>query len=226
MIARAAAFALAALIAQTITPPKRITGEPDKGGPGMISKTTATADAQTFARAVAEAGHPAGFIMPMGERQVLLPPDSGEMLTLEEAIAAFTARGTYRASRRNGVNVFRHARTPEDIALALDAPRQMYAIKQPFSSALFGTVLRTLALRRVGGSPGKEPGAGPECPVDSIVAIPAARASIADTLNAMVAQTRGVAWLVRFGSNADNMRLQVGYVCGNGVWSALSVPGW
>ena len=45
-------------------------------------------------------------------------------------------------------------------------------------------------------------------------------------LNAMVARTKGVAWLVRFGSPGDNMRLQVGYVCGNGVWSALSVPGW
>lgn len=233
MITRAAAFAAAAPLALTaalaqvtITPPKRLVTAPERRGPGLISKTRATADAQTFAHALAEAGHPSGFIMPMSERQRLLPPDSGEMLTLGEAVAAFTARGRYRASTQNGVIVVRHVRTPEDIAGVLDAPRRMAPIRQPFSAALFDSVLRSLARRRVRGVPGREPGPGPDCPVDSTVEIPGRLASITGTLNAMVARTKGVAWLVRFGGDNDTSRLQVGYVCGNGVWSALSVPGW
>lgn len=225
MIPRAAGFVLVAPVALTLA----LAEAPDafsQSPAGLISKSAATADAQTFARALAEAGHPAGFVMPMSERQIVVGADSGEKLTLDEAVAAFTASGRYRAARSNGVTVLRHARTPADIAAAIDTPYQMYAIKQTFSSAMFGTVLRTLARRRVGGTVGKEPGAGPECPVESSVMIPAGRRSMAGILNAMVARTRGVAWLVRFGSPGDNMRLQIGYICGNGVWSALSVPGW
>ena len=227
MIARAATLVAAAWLAsQVLTPPKRVAPGSDVVVPGLISRAMAEADAHSFARALAEAGHAAGFITPMSERQVHVPPDPGNPLNINEAIAVFTARGAYRSSKQGSVFVFRHTRAPADIIAALETPRLYAAGKVPFSSALFGTVLPSLALRRVGGLPGREPGAGPECPVDRIVSLRAGRATTIETLNSMVAQTKGVGWLVRFGGPNDNQRLQIGYVCANGVWSALSVPGW
>lgn len=220
------AAAAAAEQAVTITPPRRVTEAPSKAGPGLISKTSASADAQSFARALAEAGHPAGFVMPIAERQLQVPFDSGERLTLDEAVAVFTARGTYRVTRGPGALVFRHAKTPPDVAGALDTPRPHYAIKGTFSLALYDVVLRGLARRPMGTISRPEPGAGPECQVEKPVTVPAGRATSIEMMNALVTRTTGVAWLVRFGQPSDRLRLQVGYVCGNGVWSALSVPGW
>lgn len=218
--------AAAAQQAVTITPPKRVTGAPSKTGPGVISRAMASADAQSFARALAEAGHPAGFVMPIAERQLHLPADSGEMLTLDEAIGVFTARGSYRVTRGGGALVFRHVQTPPEVAGALDTPRPHYAIKGTFSLALYDVVLRGLARRPMGTVSRPEPGAGPDCQVEQPVAVPAGRATSIELMNALVTRTRGVAWLVRFGQPSDQLRLQIGYVCGNGVWSALSVPGW
>jgi hypothetical protein len=222
----AAPLAVSLLAAQVMTPPRRVTEAPERHGEGLVPRATASADAQSFARALAQAGHAAGFIMPIAERQGLVPPDSGEMLTLDEAVDLFIARGRYRASRQGGAVILRHVNTPDDVARALEAEYRMPALKQPFSAILFGTVLRSLARRPVGGTVGREPGAGPGCPVEETVAIPAARASLIDTLTSMVTRTKGIAWMVRFGPPGDNLRLQVGYVCGTGAWSALSVPGW
>lgn len=227
MIARAASCVAAALlVSQVLTPPKRVAPGTDVHVPGLIPRATAEADAQSFARALAEAGHTAGFISPSSERQVTVPPDSGSMLNIDEAVAAFTARGTYRVDRRGGAFVFRHVKAPADITAALDAPLIWPVGKQRFSEALFSTVLRSLARRRVGGAIGSEPGASPECPVENTIALTAGRASTVDTLNRLAAQTKGVGWLVRFGPAGDPQRFQIGYVCGNGVWSALSIPGW
>jgi hypothetical protein len=229
MIGRAVtAFGTALLLSQVLTPPKRIDPKPGpvKTGPGMVSAVMAGADAQSFARALAEAGHTAGFITPSYERQNPLPPDPGHMLTLDEAIAAFTSKGTYRVTRDGERLVFRHVKAPADITAALEAPLIWPAGKQTFSAALFSTVLRSLARTRVGGAIGKEPGASAECPVEQTVTLAPGRASTIATLNHLVAQTKGVGWLVRFGAANERQRLQIGYVCGNGVWSALSVPGW
>jgi hypothetical protein len=59
-----------------------------------------------------------------------------------------------------------------------------------------------------------------------MVTVAAGRSTTLATLNSIVAQLKGVAWLMRFGAPGERQRLQIGYVCGNGVWSALSVPGW
>lgn len=226
MLLRTAAIASVLVVSQTMAPPRRVKPGPVTVIPGGVSRVMTTADAQSFARALAEAGHAAGFIMPKSERQGTLPPDYGDMVTVDDAVAAFTARGSYSVTRDGRVLVFRHAQTPPDIMTALDTPHALPAAKPTFSAALFDTVLRSLARVRVGGGVGKEPGAGPDCPVEDRIAMAAGRVSTIDTLNRMVAQTKGVGWLVRFGARGDTQRLQVGYVCGNGVWSALSVPGW
>lgn len=227
MILRAASFVAAALVvSQVLTPPRRVAPGTEVNVPGLIPRATAEADAQSFARALAEAGHVAGFISPSSERQLTVPPDSGNMLNIDEAVAAFTARGTYRVDRRGRALVFRHVKAPSDITAALEAPLIWPSGKQTLSSALFSTVLRSLARRPVGGAIGKEPGASEVCPVENTIALKPGRASTIDTLNGLVAQTKGVGWLVRFGPAGDRQRLQIGYVCGNGVWSALSVPGW
>lgn len=227
MIARAASFAAAAImVSQVLTPPSRVTSGTEVNVQGLIPRVTAGADAQSFARALAEAGHVAGFISPSSERQLNVPPDTGSMLNVDEAVAAFTARGTYRVERRGGALIFRHVNAPADITAALDEPLIWPAGKQRFSAALFSTVLRSLARRPVGGATGKEPGASAECPVENTIALTPGRASTVDTLNRLVAQAKGVGWLVRFGPAGDPQRFQIGYVCGNGVWSALSVPGW
>jgi hypothetical protein len=147
------------IAAQTMTPPQRITSTaPAKTGPGLVSRTMSTLDAQSFASALAQAGHRAGFIMPIVERQIALPPDSGEMLTLDEAVAAFTARGTYRASKHADVTVFRHVKAPTDIVDALEIPLDHYPVKGTFSLALYDVVLRRLARRPVRTIAQKEPG--------------------------------------------------------------------
>ena len=164
--------------------------------------------------------------MPNADAQAALPADSGEKLTLDEAIAAFTARGLYKASKFGKVTVFQHVRTPAEVMNALEIPREHYPIKATFSLALYDIVLRGLAKRRIGTIPRTEPGASAECPVEQNVTIPAGRSTPIQTMNALVSRVNGVAWIVRFGERGDPLRLQVGYVCGNGVWSALSVPGW
>jgi hypothetical protein len=227
MMLRAAAIASVLLLSQLPSPPRRIDpAAPAPALPGLISRAMAEADAQSFARALAEAGHAAGFIMPASERQGFLGPDPGHMLTLDEAVQAFTARGRYKMMKRGRTLVFRHAQAPDDIMTALDTPHALSASTSTFSSALFGTVLRSLARVRVGGTAGPEPGAGPECPVEQNVTLAGGRASTIDTLSELVQQTKSVGWLVRFGAAGERQRLQIGYVCGNGVWSALSVPGW
>jgi hypothetical protein len=228
MIARAAtALAAVALISQVPTPPQRVTPAPETAtGVGLIPKAMVGVDAQSFARALAEAGHAAGFIMPTSERQAYLPPDAGHMLTLDEAVAAFTARGKYRVEKQGGAILFRHVTAPADVMAALESPLTYSASTQTFSSVLFGTALRSLARTRVGGAIGPEPGAGPECPVEATVRVAAGRSTTLATLNSVVAQLKGVGWLVRFGEAGERQRLQIGYVCGNGVWSALTVPGW
>ncbi len=208
------------------TPPTRIVPAPERTEAGLVSKTMAGLDAMSFASALAKAGHAAGFVMPNSVRQGLLPPDSGEMVTRDEAVALFTASGTYNVSRTGGVLVFRHRATPEDVNAALDTAGQRYALKGGFALALYDGVLRGLARRRVGPPPGREPAEGPDCPVGTPVSLPAGRASAIDTMNALVTRAKGVAWMVRFGERGDPLRLQVGYVCANGAWSALSVPGW
>ena len=193
---------------------------------GRVSKTMASLDAQSFASALAQTGHRAGFIMPISERQGMLPPDSGELLSLDEAIRTFTGRGTYRAAKYGSVTVFTHRNVPSDIMDVLEVPRDHYAVKGTFALALYDTVLRRLAKRPVRTIAQKEPGASAECPVEQDIAMPAGKATAIEMLNALVSRVRGVAWVVRFGQPGDSLRLQVGYVCGNGVWSALSVPGW
>lgn len=223
-----AALAGAVIAAQTLTPPTRIAPieGPERTGPGLVSGAMSRADAQSFASALAQAGHPAGFIMPLGERQGLLPPDRGEKLTLDEALAAFTERGTYRVSKHGQTVVLQHAKTPADVIAALDVRVIRTAVKTTMSRALFEHVLRGLARVRVGGAIGPEPGAGPDCPIESTVSIPAGPASTMATLAHITSQVKGIAWQVRFGSPGQPNRLQVGYICGNGVWSALTVPGW
>lgn len=213
--------------AQVLTPPKRVTpSEPAETRPGMISRTMTAMDAQSFATALAHAGHKAGFIMPISERQGMVPPDSGEMLTLDEAVAAFTARGQYTVRRQGGVHVFTHVKTPADISNALGTSRPHYAIKGTFALALYDVVLRELANRPMARIRTNEPGASADCPVLETLEVPAARMTSIETMNALVSRVKGVAWLVRFGQPRESLRLQIGYVCGNGVWSALSVPGW
>ena len=214
MIARAA-IVLAASVLVVQTAPA-----------GRVSKTMSGLDAQSFASALAQAGHHAGFIMPIAERQVMLPPDSGELLTLDEAAATFTARGTYRVAKYGEVRVFTHTRAPADVIDALEIPLDHYPVKSTFALALYGVVLPRLARRPVRMTTQKEPGASAECPVEQAVALPAGKATTLQLLNALVTRAKGVAWVVRFGQPGDSLRLQVGYVCGNGVWSALSVPGW
>ncbi|MEX2271885.1 MAG: hypothetical protein WD690_10460 [Vicinamibacterales bacterium] len=186
------------------------------------------ADALSFATALAQAGHPAGFIVPADERQTMLAPESGHMVTLDEAIPLFTAKGTYRIVSNAPPLVFRHAETPADIIGALNARRVLSSARLPLAQPLFDPVLRSLAYRRVAPPAGrtKEPGAGPECPVETPVRIAAGAASTIDTLGRLVAQTTGVAWVVRFAPPGRSLRLQIGYVCASGAWSALSVPGW
>lgn len=225
----AAAPALSQAPPRPPTPPTRIVAAPERNEPGLVSKTMTGLDAMSFASALAKAGHAAGFVMPASVRQAMLPPDSGEMLTLDEAVAAFTARGQYRVARDkadNGALVFTHVDTPADVLNALNAVRTHYAIKGTFSLALYDVVLRSLSRRQMGSVSTPEPGAGPECPVEQHVSIPARRASAIGVMNALVTRTKGVAWQVRFGRQSDPGRLQVGYVCANGVWSALSAPGW
>ena len=193
---------------------------------GRVSKTMAGLDAQSFASALGQAGYRAGFIMPIAERQVMLPPDSGELITLDEAIATFTARGRYRASKLGDVTVFTHRQVPADVLDALEIPLDHYPVKGTFSLALYDTVLRRLAKRPVRTIAQKEPGASAECPVEQDLSVPAGKYTTIQMLNALVSRVKGVAWVVRFGQPGDSLRLQVGYVCGNGVWSALSVPGW
>jgi hypothetical protein len=230
MLRPAVILVLACAAAQAIqmTPPSRVTTPAEtKTGPGLISRTMASLDAQSFGTALARAGHAAGFIMPNSETQPgRLPPDNGEMLTLDEAIGVFTASGRYKASKHGAVTVFQHVRAPAELLNSLDFPRQHYPIKATFSLALYDIVLRGLARRPIGTVSTREPGAGPECPVEQNITIPAGRSTPIQTMNALVSRVKGVAWLVRFGERGDPLRLQVGYVCGNGVWSALSVPGW
>ena len=223
----ATALAAMALLSQVTAPPQRVTPATETAtGSGLIPKAMAGLDAQSFARALAEAGHAAGFIMPTSERQVYLPPDAGHLLTVDEAVTAFTARGKYHVNKQGNTMVFRHVNAPADVMAALEFPLAYAASKQTFSSVLFGTALRSLARTRVGGAVGPEPGAGPECPVESMVTVAAGRSTTLATLNSIVAQLKRVAWLMRFGDPGERQRLQIGYVCGNGVWSALSVPGW
>lgn len=218
------------LLAQAVPPPVRIVPVPDAGPlpPGMISRASAEADPTTFARAVAEAGHPAGFIMPVSERQrPLLPADGGHALSLEAALKTFIERNAaYSAAFSGGTLVVRHRDTPADITTALEAPRTWRASKLPAASALFNVILRTLARQPVAAIDDSGPPASPTCRSDQTVSITAGRASVFDTLNRLAAQSKGVAWLVRFGPAGEKLRLQIGYVCGDGVWSALSVPGW
>lgn len=232
----AAALALVGVIAAAPTlsqaPPRppaaptRIVAAPERNEPGLVSKTMTGLDAMSFASALAKAGHAAGFVMPGSVRQGMLPPDSGEMIRLDEAVAAFTARGQYRVTRDKGALVFTHVEAPADVLNALNTVRTHYAIKGTFSLALYDVVLRGLSRRQMGSVSTPEPGAGPECPVEQPVSIPAGRASAIDVMNALVSRAKGVAWQVRFGRPRDPGRLQVGYVCANGVWSALSAPGW
>lgn len=232
----AAAFALTGVIAAAHTlsqapprppaPPTRVIPVPERNEPGLVSKTMTGLDAMSFASALAKAGHAAGFVMPGSVRQGMLPPDSGEMITLDEAVASFTARGQYRVTRDKGALVFTHADAPAEVLNALNAVRTHYAIKGTFSLALYDVVLRSLSRRQMGRVSTPEPGAGPECPVEQHVSIPAGRASAIGVMNALVTRAKGVAWQVRFGRQGAPGRLQVGYVCANGVWSALSAPGW
>jgi hypothetical protein len=219
MTARAAILLSAAILSASVLAAQTMSG-------GRVSKTMSSLDAQSFASALAQAGHHAGFIMPIAERQVMLPPDSGELLTLDEAIAAFTARGTYRASKHGGVTVFTHRGVPADVMDVLEIPLDHYPVKGTFSLALYDVVLRRLARRPVRTIAQKEPGASAECPVEQNISLPAGKATSIQMLNALVSRVKGVAWVVRFGQPGDSLRLQIGYVCGNGVWSALSVPGW
>lgn len=213
-------------VAQVATPPVRIVPAPPREGVGLISKTMTGLDAQSFASALARAGHKAGFIMPISERQGFVPPDSGAMLTLDEAVAEFTARGQYRVARTGDTLVFRHVKTPADVAGVLEVPRQQYPIKGTFSLALYDIVLRGVARYPMGAIRTKEAAAGPECPVEQELTVPAGTRTAIQTMNALIGRTKGVAWLVRYGQPGEKLRLQIGYVCGNGVWSALSAPGW
>lgn len=220
---RAAVAVVLAIAATELAPPATAPAAPVQAS---VSKTMSSLDAQTFATALARAGHPSGFIMPNADEQAALPADSGERLTLDEAIANFTARGRYKAWKNGKVTVFQHVRTPAEVMNALEIPREHYPIKATFSLALYDIVLRGLAKRPIGSIPRKEPGASADCPVEQNVSVPAGRSTAIQTMNALVSRVDGVAWTVRFGERGDSLRLQVGYVCGNGVWSALSVPGW
>lgn len=225
-----ALVSLATLLAQAVPPPVRVVPVPAAGplAPGMISRAAAEADPTTFARAVAESGQPAGFILPLSERQrSLLPPDRGQALSLEEALKTFVERNpSYSAAFEAGTLVVRHRDTPADITSVLEAPRTWRASKLPIVSMLFSVLLRTLARQPVAPIDDTGPPSSSTCPTDKAVTIEAGRASAIETMNRLAAQSKGVAWLVRFGPPGEKLRLQIGYVCGDGVWSALSVPRW
>ena len=196
-------------------------------GPATISRASAEADALTFAMGVAAAGYPSGFILPNSERQgAYVPPDKGDRLALDEAVKVFLARHPdYEATFDGNALLVRHAKVPADIMAALRLAQARPGSKQPVSRALFD-VLRQLARQPVGGVIGSGPVPAPTCPTEQVVSLPAGRSSTIQTLNGVAMQAKGMAWLVRFGAPGETLRLQVGYVCGDGMWSALSVPGW